>query len=101
MAQYNDKPLPFIERLTRGHDEVHLRFGHNVNEGPYQTCRFTLTEEGRSSCDVSLGARHVHCLEEEPSKVLDDPLHDAEVIQHLHERNEEYDSRELQYSWAG
>jgi hypothetical protein len=84
------------KRLTRGHDEVDLRLGHDVNEGPHQTRRFTLTDEGRSSCDDGLSARHVHSLEEEPRKVLDDPLHDAEVIQHLHKRNEEDDSGELQ-----
>jgi hypothetical protein len=37
----------------------------------------------------------VHSLEEEPSEVLDDPLHNAEIIQHLHECNEENDSGEL------
>ena len=74
---------------------MQLRLGHNVNEGPHQACRFTLTKEGRSSCDGGLGARHVHCFEE-PRKVLDDPPHDAEVIQHLHECNEEDDSEELQ-----
>ncbi len=74
---------------------MHLRLSHDVNEGPHQTRRFTLTKEGRSSCDDGLGARHVHSLEEQPSKVLDDQLHDAEVIKHLHECNEEDDSGEL------
>jgi hypothetical protein len=75
---------------------VELRLGHDISEGSYQTRRFTYTNEGRSSCDNGFGARNVHSLEEEPREVLNDPLHDAEVIQHLHERNEEDDSGELE-----
>ena len=72
-----------------------LRLGHNFNEGPHQACGFTLTNERRSRRNDGFRTRHVHSLEEEPRKVLDDPLHDAEVIQHLHRCIEEYYSGEL------
>ena len=72
---------------------MQLRLGHDVNVGLHQTRRFTLAEEGRRSCDDGFGTRHVHDPEKEPREVLDDPLHDAEVVQHLHERNEEDDRR--------
>jgi hypothetical protein len=58
-----------------------------------------------SSRDNSLGAKHVQdytlIVLKKNLKVLDDPLHDAEVIQDLHDRNEEDDSGELQQLWAG
>jgi hypothetical protein len=85
-----------MEKLTGGQDEVDLRLGHDVDEGLHQTRSFTLTEERRSCCNDGFGSRHVHSLEKEPCNVLDDPLHYADVIQHLHECNEEDDSGELE-----
>ena len=73
-----------------------LRLGHYVDEGLHQTRRFTLTEERGCSSNDSFGSRHVHGLEKKPCKVLDDPLHDADIIQHLHKCNEEDDSGELE-----
>ena len=82
-------------RLTRCHNKMDFRFSHDINIRPHQASRFTLTNERRRRCDDSLGTRYVHSLEEEPSKVLDDPLHHAKIIKHLHECNEEYDSTKL------
>ena len=58
--------------------------GHDINIRPHQTSRFTLTNKRRGSCNYSLSTRYVHGLEEEPREVLDDPLHNAEIIKHLH-----------------
>ena len=72
-----------------------FRLGHEVNIRFHQASRFTLAKERRRSCDDSLSTRYVHSLEEEPSEVLDDPLHDPEIIKHLYECYEENDSSEL------
>jgi hypothetical protein len=85
-------------KLTGGHDKMDFRLGHDVNVRSYQASRFALTDERRRSRNYSLSARHVHSLEKEPSEVLDDPLHNAEIIQHLHKRNEENDSAKLSRS---
>ena len=72
-----------------------FRFGHDVNIRSHQASRFALAKEWRRSCDDSLSTGYVHSLEEEPGKVLDDPLHDPDIIKHLHECDEENDSSEL------
>ena len=59
---------------------MNLRLGHYVNEGLHQTRRFTLAEEGGRSSNDSFSSRYIHSLEEEPRKVLYDPLHDTDVI---------------------
>ena len=72
-----------------------LRLGHEINIRSHQAGRFTLTNERRRSRDDGLSTGHVQSLEEEPSEMLDDPLHNSEIIEHLHERDEEDDSGEL------
>lgn len=72
-----------------------FRFGHDLNIGFHQTSRFTLTNERRRSCDDSLGTRDIQSFEEEPSKVLDNPLHNAEIKKHLHNCDEEDGGRKL------
>lgn len=71
----------------------------------------TLSDPRGGSGDDSLSTRDVHELEEEPcaketqgthawermanSQVFNDPLHDAQIVHHLDECNEEDDSAEL------
>jgi hypothetical protein len=74
---------------------MEFRFSHDINIRSHQASRFTLANERRRSCDDSLGTRYVHSLEKEPSKMLDNPLHHAKIIKHLHECDEENDSSEL------
>ncbi len=83
------------EKFTRCHDKVEFRLGHDINIWSHQASRFTLTKERRGSCDDSLGTRYVHSLKEEPSEVLDDPLHNAKIKSHMHECYGENDNREL------
>ena len=66
--------------------------GHDINIRSHQTSRFTLAEEWRRSCDDSLSTRYVHGLEEEPREVLNDPLHNAEIIKQLHACHGENDT---------
>jgi hypothetical protein len=68
------------ENFTRCHDKMDFRLDHDVNIRSHQASRFTRAKEWRRSCDDSLSTRYVHSLEEEPSEVLDDPLHNAEMI---------------------
>ena len=101
--------------LTRSHGEVQLRLGHVIDVRLDETRRLALTNKRRGSSDDSLCARDVHDLEEEPgaavrssisrtlrgrnrrySQAFDEPLHDTEVVHHLHEGNEEDDGRELE-----
>ena len=74
---------------------MNFRLGHDVYVRPHQTSRFTLADEWRRSSGDSFSTRYIHSLEEEPSRVLDDPLHDAEIIKHFHTGNEENESWEL------
>lgn len=74
-----------------------FRLGHNIDVGSHQASCFAWTDERRRSCNDSLSARYVQGLEEEPSEVLDDPLHGAEIIQQLHKRNKKDDNGKLTY----
>lgn len=76
-------------RESGGHDEVQLRLGHHVDVRADQARGLALANPGGAGGDDGLGTGDVHRLEEEPGKVLDDPLHDAEVVHHLHKRDEE------------
>jgi len=53
-----------------------------------QTSGFTLTYERRCSGDDGLGTGDVHRLEEEPSKLANNPLHHAEVVHPNKGRNQ-------------
>ena len=94
---------------------MELRLGHVVDIRLDETSRFALANERRGSSDDSLRAGDVHDLEEEPgaavrssisrtlrgrnrrySQAFDEPLHDAKVVHHLNERDEEDDGRELE-----
>ena len=94
---------------------MQLRLSHVIDVRLDEACRFALADEWRSSSDDSLCAGDVHDLEEEPcaavrssisrnlrgrirrySQAFDEPLHDTEVVHHLHEGNEEDDGRELE-----
>lgn len=74
----------------------------------------TLTNPWRSSSDNRFRTRNVHDLEEEPGakknncetvslgrdeafdiQVLDNPLHDTQIVHHLHKRNEKDNGRQL------
>ena len=81
--------------LTGRHGEVELGLGHVVDVGLDETRGLALADEGRGGGDDGLCARDVHDLEEEPGEAADEPLHDAEVVHHLHEGDEEDDGREL------
>lgn len=52
---------------------MELRLGHIIDVGLDETCRFTLADKRRGSCDDSLGTRDVHDLEEEPRATIGDP----------------------------
>ena len=94
---------------------MQLRLSHVVDIRLDETRRLALADERRGSSDDSLRAGDVHDLEEEPcaavrssisrtlrgrnrrySQAFDEPLHDTEVVHHLHEGNEEDDGRELE-----
>ena len=101
--------------LTGRHGEMELGLGHVVDVGLDEARGLALADERRGSSDDSLRAGDVHDLEEEPGAVDDcqrpigtsssqtkqnaqstnEPLHDAEVVHHLHECDEEDDGREL------
>ena len=98
--------------LTGSHRQVELGLGHEVDIRTDKAGRLALTDERRCSSDNCLGTRHIHGFEEEPCarppsisitcledgenlQSLDDPLHDTEVVHHLHECNEENDRTEL------
>jgi hypothetical protein len=80
---------------TGCHDKMNFRLGHDVDVWFHQTSRFTLTDEWRRSSGDSFSTRYIHGLEEKPSRVLDDPLHNAEIIKQFHKGNEENESWEL------
>jgi len=80
---------------TGCHDKMDFRLGHDADVWSHQTSRFTLTDEWRRSSGDSFSTRYIHSLEEEPSRVLDDPLHNAEIIKHFHKGNEENEGWEL------
>ena len=93
---------------------MELRLGHVVDVRTNETGGLALADEWRSGGDDGLSARDVHDLEEEPraagrqretqriswntehSQAADEPLHDTEVVHHLHEGNEEDDGRQLE-----
>lgn len=81
-------------RETRGHDQVKLRGGHKVDVGANKASRLALADERRGGSDDGLGTGHIHGLEEEPSEVLQEPLHDTQVVKHLDESDEEDDRAE-------
>jgi hypothetical protein len=85
---------------TRGHDQVDLRRGHDIDVGLDEARRLALADPGRAGGDDGLGTGDVHGLEEEPGKVLDDPLHDTHVVKHLHKGDEEHNSSELEIGQA-
>lgn len=99
--------------LTRSHRQVELGLGHEVDIRTDKAGRLALADEGGRSSDNCLSTRHVHGFEEEPCaksrsvsqipniqqnnlQILDEPLHDTQIVEHLNERNEENDSGELQ-----
>lgn len=79
---------------TRGKNLEELGVGHEVEEALHQHCILTLTDEGRSGSDDSLGTGDAHELEEEPGKLANGPGHDTEVGEEDDEGNEEDDGRE-------
>lgn len=76
---------------TRAHDLVDFGHGEVSNERLDKHSRFTLSDEGRGSGDDGLGARDAHGPEEEGRELADEPLDEADVVQELHERDEEDD----------
>lgn len=56
--------------------------------------RFTLSNEGRSSCDDSFGTTDIEGLQEEPSELGNYPLKDIVVVHHFGEGDEEDDGSE-------
>ena len=91
---------------------MELGLGHVVDVGLDETRGLALADERRRGGHDGLSARDVHDLEEEPraaeanarsaaarerdaqrgdAQALDEPLHDAEVVHHLHEGDEEDD----------
>ena len=72
------------EKFTRCHDKMDFRLRHDMNTWSHQSkLGFTLTNKLRG-CYASLSTRYAHGLEEEPCEVLDDPLHNADMIKNLH-----------------
>ena len=99
--------------LTGSHRQVELGLGHEVDIRTDKAGRLALADERRCSSDNCLSTRYVHGFEEEPcakshsvskihgvarkdSQILDEPLHDTQIIEHLNECNEENDSGQLQ-----
>jgi hypothetical protein len=79
---------------TRAHDLVKLGHGEMSDERLDQHSGFTLTDEGRSRSNDSLGTGNAHRPEEEDSELADEPLDETPVVQELDERHEEDDGRD-------
>lgn len=76
---------------TTGHDLVKLGLGHVRNERSHKHGRFTLADERCGSSDNSFGARDSETPEDKSGELDDEPLDEADVVEHLHERDEEDD----------
>lgn len=76
-----------------GHDLVDLGEGQVRHEGPDEHGGLALADEGSGRGDDGLGARHAQGPEEEGSELADEPLDQPDVVQQLHQRDEEDDGR--------
>ena len=58
---------------------MNFRLGHDIHVWADETGTFTLTDPRRCRRYDGLCTGDIHKLEEEPSEVLDYPLHDSEL----------------------
>ena len=73
------------------HDLMDLGLGHVRYERPDEHGGFTLTDKGRSGCHDGFGTGNVERPEHERSKLADEPLDETDIVQDLHDRDEEDD----------
>lgn len=76
---------------TTGQDLVKLGVGHVRDERTDQHSRLALADEGGGGGDDGLGTRGIEGPEDKRGHLLDKPLDEANVIQDLHEGDEEDD----------
>lgn len=76
---------------TTGQDLVKLGIGHVGDEGTDQHGRLSLTDERGGGSDDGLGTRGIESPEDEDGHLLDEPLDEANVVQDLHQGDEEDD----------
>lgn len=81
-------------RETTRHDLVDLGLGEVGHERLDQHGTLSLSDERSRGRDNGLSARDAHAPEEKDGEFADEPLDDAPVVQHLHESDEEDDSRD-------
>lgn len=74
-----------------GHDLVEFGIGEVRDEGADEDGGLALADEGGGGGDDGFGARDVHGVEEEVGEFGDEELEGAEVVEELHEGDEEDD----------